>query len=71
MSFSPAWSSPGYGRRPSPSTTGTVLIRFVDKATGRKRSKRVGIAPAFDPLATTMTPIPGWTAASAAVGKAA
>lgn len=54
---------------PSPAnrkTTGTVVIRWVDAATNRPRSKRVSIRPAFDPLAVSMRPIPGWTAAGAA-----
>ena len=44
---------------------GTVLIRFIGPD-HKPRTKRVSIRLAFDPLAISMTPIPGWTAAGAA-----
>lgn len=44
-------------------TVGTVLIRFTKPGASRPTTRRVSIAPAFDPDATSMVPIPGWTAA--------
>lgn len=59
---------PGYGK-PGPKVGGMVTISsLVD---GRIRKRRVSIAPAFDPNATSMVPLPGWRAASTPARKAA
>ena len=60
---------PGYGR-PGPKVGGMVTIssRAPD---GRIVRRRVTIAPAFDPNALSMTPLPGWTAAGSAARKVA
>jgi hypothetical protein len=62
------WNPPGYGKFTLSRGGKVTISSLVD---GAVRKRRVGIHPAFDPNALTMTPLPGWTAASSAVGKAA
>lgn len=64
----PTWlrgAAPGYGRRSS-APGGTVLVRSTAPGATKPSTRRVSLAPAFDPDATSMVPVPGWTAAGVA-----
>lgn len=60
----PGWlrgSAASYGRPVAMrGPGGMVTIR------SRTGSRRVSVRPAFDPMATSMTPVPGWTTDAAA-----
>jgi hypothetical protein len=47
-------------------TGGTVVIKSTPVGASKPVSRRVSVAPAFDPFAVSMTPIPGWSASDAA-----
>lgn len=66
----PTWlrgAAPGYGSRFA-GKGGLVTIKSTPAGGSKPVSKRVPLAPAFDPLALSMVPVPGWSAAAAAAG---
>jgi hypothetical protein len=61
------WYRPGYGKPVAmKGPGGMVTVHSTPVGAGKPASRRVSVAPAFDPDATSMTPVPGWTAAAAA-----
>lgn len=69
-----AWKFPpkaGSNIRPAASSKFAGTVRIGSLVDGRIVWRRVSVAPAFDPNATSMTPLLGWRAASIPARKAA
>jgi hypothetical protein len=68
-----AKGSTPYARRDPAGWPAKKSQRMVGKVSIRSagRLRIVSIGPSFDPFATSMTPISGWTADGSPVGKAA
>jgi hypothetical protein len=70
----PSWlrgSAPSYGRPIPLGSGGTVVIRSTPVGAFKPSGRRVSVRPAPDPLAVSMSPVPGWRADAAPLARAA